>query len=270
MKGMVPVRQSAIILAGRRAAEPEPLAKAHGVSDKCLVPLAGRPLIEHVVETLATSPWINRIVVSINDPALLADLPVCKPLLASERLVAIKAKGNIADSVLSAARHTGTPVLITTADNVLLTHDAVAKLMCATQGADAAAAFARKEDILAVHAEGQRRFYTFADGAFSNCNCYWIGNFDALKAAEIFRSGGQFAKNPMRIASSFGLLNLLRFRLGLGTLTEGLDRISSRLGITFRPVIMDDGALAIDVDNERTYRIVSEILQDRGSDRIAA
>jgi GTP:adenosylcobinamide-phosphate guanylyltransferase len=259
------MRQSAIILAGRRSDRPEPLAEAHGVSDKCLVAVGGEALIEHVVRALATSPRIDRMIVSINDPGLLTGLPVCGPLIQSGRMLAVRARGNLADSVIEASRAVPLPALITTADNVLLTHDAITRIMDATAraGCDAAAAFARKEDILAAHPEGQRRFYEFRDGGYSNCNTYWVGNAAALKAVEIFRSGGQFAKNPLRIASAFGPLNLLHFRLGLGSLEESVGRISRRLGLTIAPVIMDDGSLAIDVDNERTHRVVEDLLRAR-------
>lgn len=264
--------QAAIILAGRRPGRVEPLAEMHGVSDKCLVPIHGRPLIEHVAETLSSSSQIGKIVVSVNDPEILTRLPVCGALMQSGRLETLKARGNLADSVLDAVASTSTPVLITTADNVLLTHDAIDRMIVATKqaGADAAAAFARREDILAAHPEGQRRFYEFRDGGYSNCNCYWIGNTAALKAAEVFRSGGQFAKNPLRIASAFGVLNLLRFRLGMGTLDAALGHISRRMGIAITPVIMADGSLAIDVDNERTYRVVDALMTRRYTDSLAA
>mgnify|MGYP001179585216 CR=1 FL=1 len=271
MNPLLPERQSAIILAGRRADRPEPLARAHCVSDKCLVPVGGLPLIEHVAGTLSPSPWIDRIIVSVNEPNLLKDLPVCGALIASGRMLALPSKGNLADSVIDAASRLATPVLITTADNVLLTHHAIATVVQQGQarGADAAVAFARKADILAAHPDGQRRFYEFRDDGYSNCNCYWLGNEAALKAAEVFRSGGQFAKNPLRIASVFGLFNLIRFRFGFGTLAESLQRISKRMGLWVTPVVMDDGALAIDVDNERTHRVVAEILDRRQQGRLA-
>lgn len=271
MTGTGPV-QSAIILAGRRPGKVEALSDLHGVSDKCLVPLHGRALIEHVAETLSISPLIGKIVVSINDPSIIADLPVCGALIREGRMAAIPAKGNLADSVLDAAALTQTPVLVTTADNALLTHDGIRRMIegTAAAGADAAAAFARKDDILAAHPDGQRRFYEFSDGGYSNCNCYWIGNPKALKAAEIFRSGGQFAKNPMRVASAFGILNLIRFRLGFGTLEAALSRISKRMGLCITPVVMTDGSLAIDVDNERTYRVVDELMARRASAPLAA
>jgi GTP:adenosylcobinamide-phosphate guanylyltransferase len=256
---------SVIVLAGRRADRSEPLAISHGVSDKCLVPVGGRPLIEHVLETLGSSPHVGRIIVSINDPALLTTLPVARALTREGKVQAIRASGNLADSVISAAGQLEFPILITTADNVLLSHEAIEtmRVACAQANADAAAAFARRQDVLAAHPEGQRRFYKFRDDSYSNCNCYWIANQKALQAAEIFRSGGQFAKNPLRIAKSFGLLNLLRFRFGWSRFADSFKAISARFGLTIYPVIFDDGALAIDVDNDRTHRIVSEIIAGR-------
>lgn len=271
MSNTVLRRQSAIVLAGRRADRPEPLAEMHGVSDKCLVPLRGRPLIEHVVSTLASSATIGRIIVSVNDPGIITGLPLCGELIRAGRLEAIASRGNLAESVMEASKLSGTPVLVTTADNVLLTHDAIRDILHGGQGAaaDAAVGFARRADVLATHPDGQRRFYTFADDGYSNCNLYWIGNDLAMLAANVFRSGGQFAKNPLRIASTFGLLNLIRFLLGLGSLEACLDRISAHLGLSIVPVVLEDGALAIDVDNARTYRVADELMAQRG-DALAA
>lgn len=253
---------TALVLAGRRERVIDPLATAFGIEDKCLVPIAGEPLIVHVLSALAASSIVSKIVVSINDPHLLSNLPLVQELAQAGRLVCIKAKPNLADSIFSATQGIQFPLLITTADNVLFTHDAVAHMHGQAQAgkADAAVAFSRREDILAAHPDGQRRFYKFADDAYSNCNCYWIRDADALSAAEVFRTGGQFAKHPMRIASAFGILNLIRFRLGLGTLANAFYRFSKRLGLELRPVIFKEGALAIDVDNLRTHLIAEELL----------
>lgn len=264
-------KATAIVLAGRRRSTPEDLAVSHGVSDKCLVPVGGRPLIEHVLETLASSPLIARIIISVNDPEILSPLPVCASLMASGQVTAIAASGNIADSVLAATAGRQAPFLITTADNVLLTREAIETMVATAAGsrADAAVAFARKGDIRSAHPDGQRRFYEFADDGYSNCNCYWIGGADALNAAEIFRSGGQFAKNPMRIAHAFGLWNLVRFRMGWGSLSQSFERLSRHMRMRLVPVIFEDGSLAIDVDNERTHRVVSELLERRKLDAAA-
>ncbi len=256
---------TAVVLAGRRAGVPGELADAHKVSDKCLIPIDGVPLIERVVGMLAATTGVGQIVVSVNDPAILRDLPVCGGLLDSGRVIALPASENIAASVLDATAASGFPALVTTADNVLLTAEAAAQFVSAMAGADAGAAFAPREAILAAHPEGQRRFYEFADGAYSNCNLYWLGTARGAAAIETFREGGQFMKNPGRIAKAFGIFNLLMFRAKLLSLSSAFKRISGRFGVTIIPHVFADGSLAIDVDNQRTYDVALELLQKRAS-----
>jgi len=256
-------KATAIVLAGRRDGSIDPLAEAHGVADKCLVPVLGTPCIEHVLAALEAAPEVGDIVVSINDPAILVGLPTADRLLAQGRLTALKAAHNLAESVLAAAKQAQFPLLVTTADNVLMTPDSIALMVAGAGDADAAAAFARKADILSAHPEGQRRFYEFADDGYSNCNTYWIGRPAALRVVEIFREGGQFAKNPRRVIAAFGLVNTLLFRQGWLSLTTALRRVSRRMKIELVPVVLADGSYAIDVDNERTHRCASEIMERR-------
>ncbi len=256
---------TAVVMAGRREGAVDPLAEAAGLSDKCLVPVGDRPMIGHVLASLAASPAIGRIIVSINDTGLLDDLADARALRAEGRLITVAARANLVDSLLAAVEQARFPILVTTADNVLLTPRATVAILgdATAAGVDVAVAFARRASVLAAHPEGQRRFYRFADDGYSNCNTYWIGRRDALKAAEVFRSGGQFAKHPLRIVQALGLLNLIRFRFGIGTLDEAFRRFSRRFGLSIRPVIVADGAVAIDVDNARTLRVAESILASR-------
>src|SRR3546814_11226392 len=98
-----------------------------------------------------------------------------------------------------------------------------------------------------------------AYGAVSNGNAYWVGHPGALKAAEAFRGGGQFVKKPLRVMRVFGLINLLRFRFGLGPIHHVFRRISRQLKVEVAPLLVRDGATAIDVDNERSLRVTEAI-----------
>jgi CTP:molybdopterin cytidylyltransferase MocA len=253
---------SILILAGRRPGAVDALAEAHGVGDKCLVPVAGRAMIAHVLESAARTP-AERIFVSTHHRTLLDDLadPAIDRL--DDRLVVVPAADNLADSVLAVADQAAFPLFITTADNCLLTPETIAEIgsEAARLGAGAGVALARREDVLAVHPEGQRRFYEFSDVAVSNCNAYWIGDRDALKAAEAFRGGGQFVKKPIRVMQAFGLINLLRFRFGLGPIHHIFQRISRHLNVTVAPLLVSNGATAIDVDNERSLRVTEALMK---------
>jgi len=254
---------SILILAGRRPGTVDALAAAHGVSDKCLVPVAGRPMIAHVLAGAAAS-GAGRIFVSTHHEALADDIDDPAVAALGDRLTIVPAADNLADSVLAVIDLAIFPLLITTADNCLLTPETIAEIdrEVTRLGAEAGVALARREDVLAVHPEGQRRFYEFSDVAVSNCNAYWIGHRGALRAAEAFRGGGQFVKKPIRVMQAFGLVNLLRFRFGLGPIHHIFRRVSRQLKVDVAPLLVSDGRTAIDVDNDRSLR-VTEVLMAR-------
>ena len=251
-----------LVLAGRRSSTLDPMAEARGVSHKCLVPVAGVAMIERVLKAVDEAFPEADVYVSIEDPDIIRDLPTAAKLTAAGRLKSVEAQHNIVDSVAHASRTTGFPLLITTADNVLMTAASLHELAEEGErsGADALVVVARKEDIRAAHPDGQRRFYEFKDGGYSNCNMFWLGSERALGAAEAFREGGQFAKKPERIVKAFGILNLIRFRMGWHGIEKMFRFISGRFRLDVRPMIVSDGRLAIDVDNERTHRVAEEIL----------
>lgn len=256
-----------IVLAAQRRGVIDPLATRFGVSHKCLVPLEGEPLIAHVLRTLAACPGAESVTISVEEEvfdAVRAVVPSPKPLQAAGAPVRFAASAdNLADSVFAAAQGHDGPIIITTADNALLAPESIAAMAGALETSEVAIAMAPREAVLAAHPDGQRRFYRFRDGEFSNCNLYGMANAQALHAAEIFRGGGQFAKKARRIVDAFGLINLMLLRLRLVSLRQGMNRISRRIGVQIAPVVLQDGSQAIDVDNDRTYGVVSEILAGR-------
>lgn len=251
-----------LILAGKRGGIDDPLAAGARVTHKCLAPVAGEPMIVHVVRTVAMALPASPILISIDDGAVLETIGEIAALKASGRLGFVRAEPNLVDSIRTAARAARPPLILTTADNVLLSAEALRRIAAfgRVSDADAVVAMARREAVLAAHPDGQRRFYEFKGGAYSNCNLYYLGSDKALKAAGAFRSGGQFAKYPGRILAAFGLLNLLRFRARSASLETILASIGRRYGLKLVPLVMADGRLSIDVDNERTLKVTEEIL----------
>ncbi|HEV2817261.1 MAG TPA: NTP transferase domain-containing protein [Allosphingosinicella sp.] len=256
-------RFTVIILAAQRDGRLDPLAAEAGVSHKCLVPIGGRPLLAHVLAALAEVDGIESVRIAV-EPGADAAL---RPLAAASGLPVafVPAADTITDSVYAAALGSKAPLVITTADNVLLTPAAVRQVADRlASGDDTVIALARKEDVLFAHPQGQRRFYKFRDGEYSNCNLYGLSE-RGLALAESFREGGQFAKNPMRIARAFGLWNLLILRSGLISLDRAMQRLGRRMGLRVSALVLEDGAHAIDVDNARTYQIAAELLDRRAA-----
>jgi GTP:adenosylcobinamide-phosphate guanylyltransferase len=251
-----------LVLAGRRSASLDPLAAKAGVALKALVPVAGEAMVGRVLRIAAEAFPEAPLFVSVEDFALIADEPTVARLSAEGRLNPVEAQNHIVDSVVEASRTTGFPLLITTADNVLMTAEGLHEMVgTADQGdCDALVMLAERESILAAHPDGQRRFYRLRGGAYSNCNLFWLAGERALNATESFRYGGQFAKRKKDAVRALGLSTLLLYVLNLTTIEGMFRHFSRRFGVRLKPLVTADGRLAIDVDNERTHRVAEEII----------
>lgn len=258
---------TALIMAGKRSGTLDPLAARAGVTQKCMVPIDGRPLIEHTLAAVAGSALVGEIRIVVHETGEIAQIPLAAQLMAEGRLKFIDAAFNLVDSVFAGAEGAQFPILLTTADNVLVTSEGYDEFIqgCLAEDAGAAAALASEEAVKASDPRGQLKFYNFADGGFSNCNTYWLGHEQALGAAEIFRGGGQFIKYPGRIAKAFGVLNLARFYFGKADRHKLFEKLSRRFGFRLRTVVVSNGEFAIDVDEERSYAIAETLLKKRHS-----
>ncbi|WP_184718411.1 NTP transferase domain-containing protein [Caulobacter sp.] len=252
-----------VILAGQRPGRVDALAEAAGVVNKNLVPIQGAPLVRHVVDALAATPGLSRLRIVVEP----GTAPLIDAVLPHSRLQIdyVPAANNLADSVYAAVEGVGDlPILVTTGDNVLLTPGAVLDVLAVLQGgADVSLAMASQASVMAAHPEGQRRFYRFSDDAYSNCNLYAFAGPAATSAAESFRSGGQFAKKPMRMIMALGPINLALMLMGRLSLRGALKRLGRRFRLKVEPVVLADGAHAIDVDNARTFAVAEELLARR-------
>ncbi|WP_373487839.1 NTP transferase domain-containing protein [Blastomonas sp.] len=249
-----------LVLAGRRHGRLDPLASARSLTHKCVVPVSGNAMIAHVLETIRDTFPEARILVSIEDFSAIADVPIVAELTTSGRLMPVEAQHNLVESVARAAEIATFPLLITTADNVLLTAEAITAMLDTATSADAVVALARKEQIMQAHPAGKNRYYEFSNGGFSNCNLFLLRDRHALRAAEPFREGGQFLKVKGRILKTFGLTSALMFQSGLFSLERMFKQISGRIGVRVKPLVLNDGRLAIDVDDEASLVAVESIL----------
>lgn len=261
-----------LILAGKRDGKLDPLAENAGVSHKCRVPICGKPLLQWVLEGVAPAFPDSPIYISIHDPEVIADIPAVQELTASGRLQISIAQAGILESVEAVAQNLERPypMMITTGDNVLITPELLREAWDEAQTSQAEAMFVlgEKMRIKAAHPEAQRNFYEFKDIAIANCNLYFLRDAKAMNAAEAFREGGQFMKSKGRILRAFGLTNFLLFASKLKTVDQMMKRMSKRFGVHVHAHVLEDGAYAVDVDNQRTYDIAELLLKERKADDI--
>jgi GTP:adenosylcobinamide-phosphate guanylyltransferase len=269
-------RFTVIILAAQRAGQLDPLAAEAGVSHKCLVPILGRPLIEYVLDALADTPGVRAIRICV-EPDVTEQVKAV-PGASGERgfpIDYVPSAATITESVYRSAAGVEGPILVTTADNVNLTPEAVLATMAPIAGgqADCTIALASREAVIAARKPGEAAHvtydnvgpYKFRDGRFSNCNLYGFAGPHVLEPAEAFREGGQFSKQRQRLAKFVGPVNILLYVLRLMSLKTAMKRISRRVGVRIEAALLEDGAQAIDVDNPRTYRIAETILKRKAA-----
>ena len=143
---------AAIIMAGSRPG-PDPLLDGTGVSTKALLPIAGRPMLAHVVRALRASSRVGPITILAQNSAELA----VEPSLAGIAGLHFADSGQGISSSLAAALPEGdAPILVTTADNVLLTPSMIAEFLTGAEESDVAVAMVEKDVLLARYPESKR------------------------------------------------------------------------------------------------------------------
>src|SRR5205085_11352201 len=109
------------------------------------VPIGGRPLLAHVLAALKEVEGLADVRVAVEAGAAAMLAPIAEASGLPVRFTA--AAETLSDSVYAAAEGIDGPIVITTADNVLLTPDAVRQVADRlAAGDDGVLALARKED----------------------------------------------------------------------------------------------------------------------------
>ncbi|WP_313441134.1 NTP transferase domain-containing protein [Novosphingobium sp.] len=242
------------------------LAERFGEKHRCLIPLAGRPLIAHVLQTAAQHPRVASLAVCVEREAFDPIWDVLTRLPGRGSVALVEARGDIAESVRAAAEDWDGPLLVTTADHALLSAESVDAMAEMLEGCDIAFALARRAAVEAAHPKALRNYIALRDGDFATCDLYGMASARFVDAVDVFRGAGIGGRESSRILRAIGLAGLVMIKLGLESLSGAVVRASRRLGLRVRAVIMADGTQAIDVDNDRTYAIVRDLLGDVSSE----
>lgn len=258
-------RWTALVLAGNRGPA-DPVAAQCGVAHKALAPVAGVPMLERVLASLAASRHVVRVVLCIDDPSTAGGLPTAAKLAAAGRLSTLAPGLSPSLSVGAALQRLDSPwpLLVTTCDHPLLTTEMVDHF-CAQQqeAADVAVALAPASLIRRAHPDAVRTFYRLGAESYSGCNLFAFRSPAASRAAAYWADMERHRKRPWRLIAAIGPLTLLRFLLGLLDVAAVEHLLSRRSGVTVRIVEMPFAEAAIDVDKPADLALAEEILLRR-------
>jgi CTP:molybdopterin cytidylyltransferase MocA len=259
---MTPARWDALILAAGRQPE-DPFAGTFGVSHKCLMPVAGRPMLSWVIAALQDSGRFERISVSIEHTGLLSAVPRNH----AKDLAFVPSESSAAASVAQAFQRHGLvrPVLVTTGDHPLLTPEMLLYFLDQSAAArcDLAVGLATDETVLAAYPGARRTFIRFGRTRVSGCNLFAFASPASLKALPHWQFVERHRKQPWRLVSSFGVIPLLAYLIGALSLDAAFRQASRRLDVVARPILMPFAEAAVDVDRREDFELVERILKAR-------
>ena len=253
---------TAIILAGRRPG-PDPLLDGTGVSTKALLPVAGRPMLLHVTDALLAVDGVVRIIILAQDSAALRAAPALAPLRTDPRIDWAEADQGISQSLKSVIKRLGEPVLVTTADNVLLTPAMVTDFVAGAQGSDVAVALVERGVLMARYPQSQRTWLKFRGGWWSGANLFHLGGRDVLPLLDFWSSIEQDRKKGLKIIAAFGPWLLLGTVLRLLSVHDGVRRAGLRFGLNARVVPMRQAEACIDADKPADVALIEGVLAAR-------
>ena len=254
---------TALVLAGTRSGG-DPLVAFAGVSHKALIQVGGRTMIERVVTALAAVPEVARIVVAIERPELLRDLPGLQPAVLGKPLSTMGTADGPSATVAAALSSLGVPLLVTTADHALLQAAWLTEFLAACPAdVDVTAALAGRVAVESAAPHTRRTWLRFADGDHSGCNLFLMSRPAASEVIALWRELERHRKEPLQMMRRLGWLFALRYRLGQLTLSAATARLGALAGGARLAIVqLKDGRAAIDVDKPADLELVRQLADD--------
>ncbi len=253
------IRIDALVLAGRRAGETDPLAGVENVPHKALLVAGGKPLIRRVVEALTGSGRIDRIRIAAPQDVREA---IGAALAGLEGWDFTEVAGSPASTALAhlgaAAPERG--LLLTTCDHALLSAGMV-RLFLDEARASAAAAACVERTIYEQRFPGSKRtFIRLKDFSFSGANLFWFAGARAKGLADFWRGLEANRKRPLKMAQAIGVFTALSYLAGSMTKPALEKTIRRRTKVDVRLIPLPNAEAAIDVDKPQDLELVRKIL----------
>ena len=255
---------TALLLAGSRPGS-DPLAQAAGVPVKPLAPVAGDPMINYPARALLAHPAIGQLVILTQTPELYMANPATAWLGQHPQVHFEASNSGIASTLLGLLERPDLPfpLLVTTADHVLLDADMLDQFVTEGQGADIAVAMVERTTLLASYPSSRRTWLKFRDGWWSGANLFWFGSAKARAIISLWQEVEQDRKKGWKILAAFGPIALLGAVLRVSTLRGGIARVGRRFDLLARLVPMRKAEACIDADKVEDVTLIEEILRDR-------
>jgi molybdopterin-guanine dinucleotide biosynthesis protein A len=255
----------AVILAGQDARQPNPLLRQAGVTNKALLPVAGRPMIEYVLNALAGSAQIGQIVV--------VGLAAQPQLVLPRAVIYLPDQGSLMDNVMhgfgwlaqqGSAQHHG---LLLTADVPLLTTAMVDWFINACQPLDLDLYWGvvERSTMEATFTGSKRTYLRLVEGSFCSGDLM-LGKIElALQRQELVRRIVDRRKSILQQLRMLGPGVVIKFLLRRLTRSDLRALLQKLLHLRGQEIILPFAEVGMDVDKPHQLAQVEAYLAQRGA-----
>lgn len=255
---------TAIILAGKRPGK-DAVAEAAGVACKSFAPIDGRPMVLRVLDALAATRQVGSQILCGPSQSIIAHEPELKARIETGQVKWIDSLATPSSSTYSVLQSLpqNIPVLVTTADHALLTSQIV-DFFCdqaLRSGCDVAVGLTPYKGVREAFPETRRTAIKFKDDVYSGCNLFGFLNQRSHRAAAFWRQIEKERKKPLRMMRVLGWWTVLQYVLGRFSLAQGLEKLSDKIQIRVRAVLLPFPQAAVDVDTPDDWHFVQQLVK---------
>lgn len=255
---------TALVLAGARPGR-DAVAEAAGVPLKVLAAVGGVPMVARVLKTLERSCLVEQRILCgpsweiVQGQDFLHDLVETKSI----RWVAPQQGPSLSVKMFLEQAPQDFPLLVTTADHALLTVEMVEYFLrkASQVRVDVAVALVPYSLVAEAYPQSKRTVIGFRGGGYCGCNLFLLCTPQAERLVEFWTQVERERKRPLRLIRRLGWVMLLRYILGLLSLSDALLKLSQRVGISIKEVILPFPEAAIDVDTLEDLALVEQIVE---------
>jgi CTP:molybdopterin cytidylyltransferase MocA len=254
----------AIVLAGDRS-KADSLINHTKAGSKAMIDLDGTPMVRRVLDSLRVSRVVHKIYMTGPEASEVATDPALQKWIDDGEVSWREPDVSPSTSAYSVMQELDPEeaVLLTTADHPLLTSEIVDAFgrQSLADDVDITVGLAPYALVAEAYPGIRKTVLRFSDGDFCGCNLFAFITPEGRRAARFWRRIEQQRKKPLVVIGLLGWWAVIRYRLGFLSLEEAVAKLSKRLGLRMRVVILPYANAAIDVDSIADLMLVQGALE---------
>lgn len=241
---------------------PATLQGATTATERALIPVAGKPLIEYVLQSLATVSPVTRII-CVTTPLALQYLPA---KIGEIPVIGLPSGDKLTHNLFAGARAaTSEQILIVTGDGPLATGRTWMQFLdgASVNQLEAAYAVVREDKMEAQFPGAKRTYARFNDGAFSGGNAFLVPRAKLENLESLIETAFAARKNPLGMARLLGLGFIFKALTKRLSVDEAETKVSLLLECRAGRVEVPDATIGFDVDKLEDLQAAEKFLAER-------